>query len=126
MRKKHIVMLLSSQFPPDIRVEKEMRSLIDNNYSVSILCATSKDLPTVSTFKNATIYRYIKSNLRNRIVSKLCMKYNFIHPAFLSSLKKLYKIDPFDVIHVHDLPLANTAMKFKNVITEGQGYIRLT
>lgn len=113
MKKKHIVMVLGQSFPPDIRVEKELSSLIDHDYSVSILCTYSNELPTVDAFKTAAIYRYIPTHPLRKLHSKLQMRYNFVHPYFLAGLKRLYQEHPFDAIHVHDLPLAKTALHFK-------------
>ena len=106
-------MVLGQSFPPDIRVEKELSSLIAHNYSVSVLCTDSNALLTVDAFKNAAIYRYIPNHFLHKLHSKLQMLFNFIHPYFLAGLNRLYKEHPFDAIHVHDLPLANTAIYFK-------------
>ena len=35
---KKVLMLLQSEFPPDIRLEKEIKALSDANISVSLLC----------------------------------------------------------------------------------------
>ena len=106
-------MVLGQLFPPDIRVEKELSSLIANNYSVSVLCTDSNTLPTVAAFKNAAIYRYIPNHFLHKLHSKLQMLFNFIHPYFLSGLNRLYKEHPFDAIHVHDLPLAKPPYTLK-------------
>jgi len=36
----HILMVLEGSFPPDVRVEKEIVSLLEAGYSITLLCTT--------------------------------------------------------------------------------------
>ena len=112
-KENHIVMLLEHTYPPDIRVEKEITSLIKNKYKISILCHQSQTVQNDEIVNKATVYRRINPTFNNRLYSKIHMGFNFIHPYFLKNLKKLFNENPFDAIHVHDLPLAKTALHFK-------------
>lgn len=112
-KKKHILMLLESSFPPDIRVEKEINTLTKNSFTVSILCYRKNKHKTKHIFNNATVLNYISQSYFQRIKAKLSMLFTFIHPNFLAEMKLFYDQKPFDMIHVHDLPLSKTALTFQ-------------
>ena len=47
--KKKILMLLDSEFPPDIRVENEAVSLIEAGFEVHVLCFAGKNIKSTQT-----------------------------------------------------------------------------
>ena len=58
MSRPVIGMILESGFPPDIRVEKEIRALQNGGFDVSVLCeATEKDPVGESIWEGARITR---------------------------------------------------------------------
>lgn len=109
-----IMMLLNTAYPPDIRVEKEVDTLVANGIDVDIVCNRRKNEAPLEKDGNITIHRInvpandqkVKHGIYDAIAA-----INFIHPLFYFALKKLIpKIKP-DAIHVHDLPLAKTGIK---------------
>ena len=112
---KKIGMLLDGEFPPDIRVENEMRTLAANGYDVHLLCYDfSKVKPAVEIFDtNITIHRI-------KVSKKFHSKFNAIAlsiPIYFYFWKKqaanFIREQKIDVVHVHDLRLARIGQFIK-------------
>ena len=57
--KKKVLMLLSNGFEPDIRVYKEAKSLVENNYDVTIFCLDrNENLSEEENLEGIQIKRY--------------------------------------------------------------------
>lgn len=114
MMKYKILMLLQGEFPPDIRLEKEIKTLNRNNYEVFLLCNK------FSKNKGGD-YPGVKINRPNLIFSnkKLNKLFNFpiiFNPLFLFFvLKNALRIKP-DFIHVHDLPMMPFGVLLKKLL----------
>lgn len=104
---KKILMLLEHPFPPDIRVEKEAKALLQAGFNLSLVCADGKDVDNWSGMK---IYRV---PIKKDNFSKLKRLIYVIHPDFYKYLDDLFQREYFDIIHVHDLRLVPTALKIK-------------
>jgi len=107
MKNKKILMLLENSFPPDIRVEKEAKSLLEAGFDFSLVCANGKDLDNWNGMK---IY---KVPIKKDKFSKLKRLVSIIHPDFYRYLDNLFQKEKFDILHVHDLRLVPTALKIK-------------
>jgi glycosyltransferase involved in cell wall biosynthesis len=108
MKNKKILMLLENTFPPDIRVEKEAKALLDKGFDVSLVCKKGEN--SINEWNGMKIYNvYVKNN----IFSKLKNQIFVIYFDFLIFLDKLFQKEYFDIIHVHDLRLVPTALKIK-------------
>ena len=91
-----------------------MDALTTHDYVVSVLCHRKTSKKTNPKYKNVTVFNYVSRSLLNRLKTKLTMYLTFIQSDFLSEMRLIYEQSPFDVIHVHDLPLAKTALRFKH------------
>jgi len=107
MKTKKILMLLEHSFPPDIRVEKEAKALLEAGFDLSLVCAEGKETDNWNGMK---IY---KVPIPRDILSKAKRFLSVVHPDFYRYLDNLFKKDFFDIIHVHDLRLVSTALKIK-------------
>ena len=108
---KKILMLLQSEFPPDIRLEKEIRSLNEAGYKVSLLCNQyEKDLSP--QFVYCKIIR-IKAFFQNKKLNKILNFPFFLNPRFILYSFKAYFITKPDYIHAHDLPIVPLALILK-------------
>jgi len=107
IKNKKILMLLESSFPPDIRVEKEAKALLEAGFNLSLVCAEGKDIDNWNGMK---IYR---TPIPKNIYSKAKRFLSVIHPDFYKYLDELFQKEFFDVLHVHDLKLVPTALKIK-------------
>lgn len=97
-------MLLQSEFPPDIRLEKEIRSLSQNGFRVILLC-NQFNKENNKSFLNCEIHR-IKALSNSKKVNKILNFPIFFNPRFIIKGILLCKKYSPDFIHAHDLPMA--------------------
>ncbi len=107
-----ILMVLESDFPPDIRVENEIASLVEEGYQVHIACFSHnrhfiipEDAGYVIHKKYIPMYTY-KSSVG-------ALKFNFYFNFWRRFIRGLFKDHSFDVIHIHDLPLAKIGVEIR-------------
>ncbi|MFO7844845.1 MAG: glycosyltransferase family 4 protein [Bacteroidales bacterium] len=99
-----ILMVLTEEFPPDDRVEKEALALIERGHEIIIACQTLKKIKRQEIYKKIIIERLYMSRLMYKLsVAALIVPFYFTF--WYNFLKRLHKKYQFDVVHVHDLPL---------------------
>ena len=105
-------MVLEGIFPPDERVEKEALSLIESDFEVTILCP-DPNISDSSTeiFRGVRIWRVPSSKFMLKKASAACLTLPFYFKYWRKQVKNALKKDVFDIIHVHDLPLAGPIQK---------------
>jgi glycosyltransferase involved in cell wall biosynthesis len=99
-----ICMILQSDFPPDIRVSKEARTLIDKGHEVHLLCNNAglrRNEETVSGIHVHRLGNYFTSSRMNKVLNIPL----FFNPVWILNLIRLQMKYKMDVLHVHDLPL---------------------
>lgn len=106
-----VLMILDSYFPSDIRVRKEFTAIIDAGYDVTLLCYRKKGEKRKETILGCNIIRSSASisSFHKGLIDMFNALF-FINPVLNKELNRLG--EKYDVIHVHDLPLANTALRF--------------
>lgn len=109
--KKNIFMLLYLKYP-DIRVEKEVNSLLKKGYSITIMAANDGSQAEITTEENLTIYRphewsysYLWTGFHYFWGS-----INFVNKWVLKKCREYISDKHFDVIHVHDLRLVKVGV----------------
>lgn len=109
----HVCMLLltGKPFPPDIRVEKEIKALIQKGIKISILVErTPEDAPELEELYNGRVdiirLNIKKSNNVMRFLSRLL----FWYPSWSKELERFFKKVSPNVLHVHDLTLVPTGL----------------
>lgn len=104
-------MSLRGFFPPDIRVEKEARSLLKAGHEVFLLSASKGDMPNEETVEGIKVIRKkLPQNFPRRAWNFFCFQVFFIHPFWKKALKDAVKQCEIQAIHVHDLPLVRTGL----------------
>lgn len=107
----NIFMLLYLKYP-DIRVEKEVKSLLKKGYSITIMAANDGNQAEITTEGNLTIYRPHEW-------SYSCLwtgfhyfwgSINFVNKWVLKKCQEYISDKHFDVIHVHDLRLVKVGV----------------
>jgi glycosyltransferase involved in cell wall biosynthesis len=107
---KRILMILQSEFPPDIRLEKEITSLSKAGYKVYVVC-NQYEKESNSQFEYCTICR-IKAPFQSKSLNRIINFPIFINPRFIYYvLKTAVKFKP-SYIHSHDLPMMPIALFF--------------
>lgn len=108
-----VLMVLDNFFPSDLRVRKEFTALLDAGYNVTLVCYRKKGQKKEEKVLGCRVIR--SSSSVSNFQKGLIDMYNavfFINPVLNKALNNLR--DRYDVIHVHDLPPANTALRYGN------------
>ncbi|MEA3391958.1 MAG: glycosyltransferase [Candidatus Marinimicrobia bacterium] len=111
-----IAMVLERQFPFDERVEKEALSLIENDHTVYIISFNYDKLPAYELYKGIHIIRFSISRKAYNKLSPLHRLQPFYKWIWIVNIKRFLKRHKIDVMHIHDLPLANVGYYFKKRI----------
>lgn len=109
-----ILMVLESEFPPDVRVENEMSALSLAGHEVHLACSTRKDLPLLDRWNNSVIHRKPMSTFIYKS-SVGSLKFPFYFSFWRKFIFSLLNKESFDVIHIHDLPLSKIGVEAKKV-----------
>jgi len=108
-----ILMLLQSDFPPDIRLEKEIKSLSIAGFSVHVVC-NQYEKNLYLEYEYCTIDR-IKAPFKSASLNKLLNFPIFFNPRFIFKIwKNVIKYKPH-YIHAHDLPMAPLGLFFGKI-----------
>ncbi len=109
-----IGMLLNAPYPADVRILKEAAALTSAGHPVYLLCLRRKGEPAVEQSEHIHITRLNagKTNFGLAFWDAV-MATSFEHPVFKNKLPKWISEHHIDVLHVHDLPLAGTALSLK-------------
>ena len=104
-----IGMLLEAPFPPDLRVENEMQTLVAAGHEIVLFCLKhDKDQPDEQFDDKIFLCRkYLSRKVFNKIRTTV-LRFPFyarLWTRFVSEYNSL------DAIHVHDLPLARVGQK---------------
>jgi glycosyltransferase involved in cell wall biosynthesis len=111
-----VLMLLENRFPPDIRVEGEMAALLGAGHEVHLLCRedATDEIELPKTLRKLVVHSVTpKSELGGwrRRVPNLSLLW-FHDGRWAREIRLLNRaVGPFDVLHVHDLPLVRTALR---------------
>ena len=107
-----IGMILDRVFPPDIRVEKEARTLLKAGHELFLLCMNTPDLPNNGIYEGIKLCRrdfYPKSFVVGKF-NTLTNRLTFKNYKLISQIEKFVSENSIEVLHVHDLPMVRTAL----------------
>lgn len=107
-----ILMLLDHPFPPDTRVENEMKSLTEAGHEVHIACFQKDNEPLLENSALGIIHRKPISKFVFKS-SVGALKFPFYFNYWKRFVDELFAIEQFDAVHVHDLPLAKVGYEAK-------------
>lgn len=109
-------MVLRSNFPPDIRVEKEVRTLIASNHEVHLLAYARMNTnePTEECTEGLLVRRITPPRIKLSTVRSRwnSLRFHLIFKDYYwaNQIERYIRDFKLDVIHVHDLPLVGTAI----------------
>lgn len=107
-----ILMVLERDFPPDLRVENEIKSLIESGHTVSLACYGLKNETTTFDWNGCVVYKKkVPKFIYKSSVGAL--KFPFYFNFWKSHLEAIIDEIKPDAIHIHDLPLAKFGAYFK-------------
>lgn len=107
-----ILMLLDHVFPPDTRVENEIKSLAEAGHDVHIVCFHNEGRSLLEETEHCTIHRFPISKLTFKS-SVGVLKFPFYFNYWRKIVDEMFLNEKFDAVHVHDLPLARIGYEAK-------------
>ena len=110
MRK--VCMVLDREFPPDLRVENEIDTLLSAGYEIDILCYTRNGRNPQEKYRGFTIHRRpISSFIYKSSVGSITLPiyFNF----WRKFINEIFSLHSFDALHIHDLPLLKVGIEMK-------------
>jgi glycosyltransferase involved in cell wall biosynthesis len=104
------MVLAGRDFPPDIRVEKEIRALQEKEHRCFVICENPAHKPFRNEWEGSVIYRIPQPSLILRKANSLFYRLLFFNIQWFRYLLRIAKEESIDVFHVHDLPMCGTAL----------------
>ena len=107
-------MILNAPYPPDMRVKKETDALVKAGLTVHLLCLRRKDEKYSEDVNGIKITRIdAGKNNYELALRDAWISMTFKHPEFLKAMPAWIRANGITAIHVHDLPLAGTALAIR-------------
>lgn len=106
-RNRNILMILQADYPPDIRLTKEIAALTAQGYRLFLLCNNKAGSPRVASVDGAMVLRLRHWGRRWTGLFNIPL---FFNPLWLAAIWRAVRQQEIGVIHVHDLPLALAAI----------------
>ncbi|MBN1479535.1 glycosyltransferase WbuB [candidate division KSB1 bacterium] len=103
-------MLLQSDYPPDIRLAKELKALTKAGFSVHLLCNNKKQRALSEYVEGAVVHRLPGFSCMPASLGVMIRLPLFFSPLWFCYAARLMTKFDIDVLHVHDLPLAPLAI----------------
>lgn len=98
-------------FPPDIRVEKESKSLSSAGHKVFIFTRKLPVTAPENEYSKKLGARIIRAEIIKRnMLMKIKDEYKMFKPAWIPALEQFIIDYQPDILHVHDLPMVPTAL----------------
>lgn len=107
-----VLMILDHVFPPDTRVENEIASLSAAGHEVHLACFAQDGKPLLEKTDSCIIHRKKISKFTFK-ASVGVLKLPFYFRFWRYFVDELFAENSFDVIHIHDLPLAKIGLEAK-------------
>jgi len=99
-----VLFIRNGYYPGDPRLKKQVLSLIEKDYSVSVLCLRSKGEKLIDKVnKNLTVYRLPFTHKRSNLLWYF-MEYSFSLISFFITTSVIYFLFRYNFIVVHTLP----------------------
>ena len=107
----HIGMILCKPYPPDIRLEKEIRSLIEAGHHLFVLAERRNAEPNRENISGAITDRYAPPTSFRRRLDWLRYQTSFKSSFWNNRIRSFVKRNNIEILHVHDLPLVGTTIE---------------
>jgi glycosyltransferase involved in cell wall biosynthesis len=103
-------MVLDEEFPPDVRVENEIKTLSEEGHQITLISYTRQNKAREDSYGSARIIRVSISGIiyKMKALALLAPVYfNF----WKKHLEEVLEKDSFDAMHLHDLPLLKPCLE---------------
>jgi glycosyltransferase involved in cell wall biosynthesis len=109
-----ILMLNPDTFPPDIRIEREARSLIEAGHAVFLLCPRQRGQPEQENVGGMDVRYIALPDIKFEKVIDLALYRagisSAINPGWIEIMDSVVREEQISAIHIHNLPLVETAV----------------
>ena len=104
-------MILRRQFPPDIRVEKEVRSLLEAGHKLHLLCLKDDARPVDENMDGLIVHRrdFYPTNTIARKACTFWSELTFRNYKLIGQIEDFISSNNIESLHVHDLPMVLSA-----------------
>ncbi len=107
-------MILNAPYPPDMRVKKETDALLKAGFTIHLLCLRGVNESYQEVVNGINVTRIDAGRNKFELAFwDIVMSLAFRHPIFSMKMKEWIALNNLRVIHVHDLPLAGTALALR-------------
>ena len=106
-----IGMVLGKPFPPDIRLEKEIRALAAAGHRLLVLAENRGDEPAREIAAGAIVCRCLPPAAFQRRLDWLRFQATFRSGYWCNRIARFVQQNRLEALHVHDLPLVGTALE---------------
>jgi glycosyltransferase involved in cell wall biosynthesis len=104
------MLLMGHQYPPDIRVDKEARVLIEAGHEVFLLASDKGTDRRAENIDGVEVRRYSKpARLRSKVAAAVSLA-TFRSPVWESAIDAFAEETGAEALHVHDLPAVADAV----------------
>lgn len=98
-------------FPPEIRLEKEVRTLHKAGHKITIVCSMRKNFLARDTWEGCDVIRLSEKTSRiGKLWRFLTFNWTFYNRFWDYNIDQIIKTYKIDVLHVHDLPMLRTSL----------------
>jgi glycosyltransferase involved in cell wall biosynthesis len=103
-------MVLCKPYPPDIRVEKEIRSLIEADHDLFVLAERRDGELKNDRVSGAAVDRHTPPHTFRRRLDWIRFQTSFRSSFWRNRIRNFVKRNSLDILHVHDLPFVGTTL----------------
>jgi glycosyltransferase involved in cell wall biosynthesis len=108
---KIVMVLISFDFPPDLRVEKEARALLAAGHQVIVVCENRNRRVARENWKGIEIIRLPPQPVWWRKLNTSVLFLVLRNPIWERHLRRIVAQEQPDVLHVHDLPFVGPGLR---------------
>ena len=105
-----IGMVLCKPYPPDIRLEKEIRSLTEAGHNLFVLAERREEEPKREKVLGAITDRHTPPHSFRRRLDWIRFQTSFRSSFWNNRIRNFVKRNNLEILHVHDLPLVGTTL----------------
>jgi glycosyltransferase involved in cell wall biosynthesis len=105
-------MVLEGEYPPDIRIEKEARTLISHGHKIFLISLEKLGRKEYEIVEGVNVIRItLPKGFVKKILKILGFSVTFESRFWRKALENAIKEYKIDIVHCHDLPLVKTSTK---------------